>query len=94
MKNLAPDGKGGACLIDIPRPELFENAALCRATHGLISTGTERMIIRNSVGKSLQEIAEKRILLGYTGAGVVEETRGDGIAVKPVSASPTTALPM
>jgi len=83
MKTIVPDGQGGATFLDIPMPELFDNAALCRVTHSVISTGTERLMIRAAVGRSLDDIREAGIRLGYCGAGVVERVCGSDIALGP-----------
>ncbi len=82
MKRILPSGKDGVKLIEVPVPGLQPGMALCRLTHSLISTGTEKSIIQRCMGKTVDEIKEKGVLLGYTGEGVVEEVCGD-IHVKP-----------
>ena len=79
MKRILPDGKDGVVLTEVSVPELFENSALCRTTHSLISSGTERGIIQACQGKSLDEIIRLGVQLGYTGAGIVEETKGEAV---------------
>jgi threonine dehydrogenase-like Zn-dependent dehydrogenase len=83
MKSILPNGQNGIRIADLPRPELLENAVLCRATYSLISTGTERMMIGNCAGWTDEQILERGVRLGYTGAGVVEDVRGTSIGVSP-----------
>lgn len=77
MKRILPSGNDGAEIVDVPIPDLRPGMALCRLTHSLISTGTERSIISSCHGKSREEIREKGVLLGYSGEGIVEKTCGD-----------------
>jgi len=79
MKRILPDGKGAVDLVEVPSPELFENAVLCRMTHSLVSSGTERGLIQAAKGKPVDEIIRTGIQLGYAGAGVVEEARGESV---------------
>jgi threonine dehydrogenase-like Zn-dependent dehydrogenase len=82
MKTIMPDGKDGVFLADVGMPELFENSALCRVTHSLISCGTERGIIQANVGKSEDETIRQGIRLGYCGAGIVEAVQGEEIRLE------------
>jgi len=81
MKKVVPDGKGGVSIVDAPLPKLFENSALCRMTHSLISSGTEGKQIRESIGHVPDDPAQ-RPALGYCGAGIVEEVQGTGIGIE------------
>lgn len=76
MKKILPDGNGSITIAEVPQPQLFENSVLCRMTHSLISSGTEKSLITNSKGKSVEEIVKAGTQLGYLGAGIVEETKG------------------
>ncbi|MBN1902831.1 zinc-binding alcohol dehydrogenase [Candidatus Sumerlaeota bacterium] len=80
MKKIISDGKGGVSLADAPMPALFDESVLCRMTHSLISPGTERKGILETIGKSPEELL--RTNLGYCGAGIVEESRGNEISLK------------
>jgi threonine dehydrogenase-like Zn-dependent dehydrogenase len=80
MKKIMSDGKGGVILSDVPMPDLFDGSVLCRMTHSLVSPGTERKMILESIGKSPEEL--NRVNLGYCGAGIVEKLRGGGIPLK------------
>lgn len=83
MIKILPDGEGSVCLDKVAQPELFENSARCRMQYSLISAGTERGIINSCRGKSLDEMRQQGVQLGYTGAGVVEEVRGGAMMLKP-----------
>lgn len=80
MKKIVSDGKGGVILADVPMPELFDNSVLCQMTHSLVSPGTERKTILESIGKSPEELI--RMNLGYCGAGIVEKASGSQISLK------------
>jgi len=80
MKAIVPDGKSGVFLADVPMPDLFADAVLCRMTHSLISCGTERKIIRECSGKTPEALIAGGSRLGYCGAGVVEQAQGEGVA--------------
>lgn len=82
MKTIFPDGSNSIFIGETPLPELGNDMALCRVTHGVISAGTERGMILGCKGKSKEEILQQNIRLGYTGAGVVEEVKGSRISVK------------
>ncbi len=82
MKRIIPSGGKGINIVDVPVPELHPGMALCRVTHTLISTGTEKSMIDDAIGKTPRQIMDEGVLLGYTGEGIVEETCGD-MAVKP-----------
>jgi NADPH:quinone reductase len=75
MKSIIPDGKGSVTLADVPEPELFEKSVLCKMTHSLISSGTEKQIIKNCSGQSMKQIKSKNIRLGYCGTGTISEAR-------------------
>ncbi len=83
MKALYPDGRGRVRLAEREKPALFDNAALCRTSVSLISPGTERGIIESSIGKDPEEIVRTGVTLGYNGAGIVEEVRGDALGLRP-----------
>ncbi len=83
MKTIIPNGKGGIAIVEVAKPELFDNAVLCRATHSLISTGTERLMIRGAEGLAQADIVRQGTRLGYCGAGIVEEVRGAEMALTP-----------
>jgi glycerophosphoryl diester phosphodiesterase len=83
MKALYPDGQGRVRLAERETPALFDNAALCRTAVSLISPGTERGIVESSIGKDPEEIVRTGVTLGYNGAGIVEEIRGDVHGLQP-----------
>jgi len=82
MKTIFPDGSNSIFIGEVPLPECGEDMALCRVTHGVISAGTERGIILGCNGKTKEEIMKMNCRLGYTGAGIVEEVKGNRISVK------------
>lgn len=83
MKALYPDGAGNVVLHEIPEPELFPDAVLCRTTHSLVSSGTERHQIEAAAGKSVDELVRSGLSLGYCGAGIVEQVSGDVRGLRP-----------
>lgn len=82
MKALYPDGRGRVHLAEREMPALFDNAALCRTAVSLISPGTERGIIERAIGKTPEEIVRSGMVLGYNGAGKIEEVRGEAIGLE------------
>ncbi len=82
MKAIFTNGKGGIAIEDIPEPKPINNSVLCKMTHSLISAGTEKMIITNTIGKTRDEILSNNIRLGYCGAGIVEDVYGGDTGLK------------
>jgi len=74
MKAIVPDGSEGIVLLDVPEPQAFPNAILCRTTHTLISPGTERSMIRRCTGETPWHIFTRGVRLGYNGIAVVEQS--------------------
>jgi len=81
MKKIVPDARGGVTVVEAPLPKLFENSVLCRMTHSLISSGTERKQIMESIGQASDDPVQRQAL-GYCGAGIVEEVQGTCISLE------------
>lgn len=77
VEAIAPDGMNNVKIVEEPMPELFPGSILCRMTHTLISAGTEIRMIKGCNGLSDEEIRERDVHLGYCGAGIVEEIKGE-----------------